>query len=209
MDDVQACCRRRQHASGNRRRRVAQNTSRAGGIPHSSIDTEAGGSKSGCHAWWYGWKLHLAVTVTTIWIPLAAALTVANRGDKAVAPLLLKQQPGETRSVLGDPHDNDPELRQQCHRRGCELAAPRRGPSPHGNGGVEVRKIFHKLRSQAVEPFKDLFKNVFEWREKMPVKGLLRSQRLALGAVVVYRRIWLYQYEHDLHLGIKPLLRAA
>jgi hypothetical protein len=50
--------------------------------------------------------------------------------------LFPKQRPGDTRSVLGDPHDNDPELRQQCHRRGWELVAPRRGPSPHLNGGV-------------------------------------------------------------------------
>jgi hypothetical protein len=32
-----------------------------GVVPHSSIDTEAGWSKSGWHGWWYGWKLHLAV----------------------------------------------------------------------------------------------------------------------------------------------------
>jgi hypothetical protein len=31
-----------------------------------------------------------------------------------------------------------------------------------------------------------LFKNVFEWRTQMPVKGLRRSQLLALGAMVVY-----------------------
>jgi DDE family transposase len=180
-------------------------------IPHSSIDTEAGWSKSGWHGWWYGWKLHLAVTVGSIWIPLAAELTVANRGDNEVAPLLLKQLPGETRYVLGDTHYNDPELRQQCHRRGGELVATRRGPYPHSDGGVKVRKIFHKLRSQAIEPFNGLFKNVFEWRVKMPVKGLQRSQLLALGAVVVYQLVLLYQHEHDLPLGkgIKPLLRAA
>lgn len=182
-----------------------------GAIPHSSIDTEAGWSKSGWHGWWYGWKLHLAVTVGAIWIPLAAELTVANRGDNEVAPLLLKQLPGDVRYVLGDTHYNDPELRQQCHRRGCELIATRRGPYPLGNGGVEVRKIFHKLRSQAIEPFNGLFKNVFEWRVKMPVKGLQRSQLLALGAVVVYQLVLLYQHEQNLPLGkgIKPLLRAA
>ena len=49
-------------------------------IAHASMDTEAGWSKSGGHGWWYGWKWHLAVTVRAIWIPLAAALTVANRG---------------------------------------------------------------------------------------------------------------------------------
>ncbi len=113
--------------------------------------------------------------------------------------------------MLGDTHDNDPELRQRCHRRGCELVATRRGPYPHRDGGVEVRKVFHKLRSQAIEPFNGLYKNVFEWRVKMPVKGLQRSQLLALGAVVIYQLVLLYQHEHNLPLGkgIKPLLRAA
>jgi hypothetical protein len=40
----------------------------------------------------------------------------------------LEQLPGEVRYVLGDTHDNDPDLRQQCHQRGCELVATRRGP---------------------------------------------------------------------------------
>jgi hypothetical protein len=66
-----------------------------GVVPHSSIDTEAGWSKSGWHGWWYGWKLHLAVTVGALWIPLAAELTVANRGDNEVAPLLLQQLRGK------------------------------------------------------------------------------------------------------------------
>jgi Transposase DDE domain len=182
-----------------------------GVIPHSSIDTEAGWSKSGWHGWWYGWKLHLAVTAGSVWIPLAAELTVANQGDNKVAPLLVEQLPGEVRYVLGDTHDNDPDLRRRCHQRGCELVATRRGPYPHDDGGVEVRKIFHKLRSQAIEPFNGLFKNVFEWRVKMPVKGLLRSHLLALGAVVVYQLALLYQHQQGLPLGqgIKPLLRAA
>jgi hypothetical protein len=62
-----------------------------------------------------------------------------------------------------------------------------------------------------MEPFNGLFKNVFEWRTQMPVKGLRRSQLLALGAVVIYQLVLLYQYEHNFPLGtsIKPLLRAA
>lgn len=182
-----------------------------GVIPHTSIDTEAGWSKSGWHGWWYGWKLHLAVTVGALWIPLAAALTVANRGDNEEAPLLLEQLPEEVRYVLGDTHYNTPELRQECHQRGWELVATRRGPSPHHDGGAEVRKIFHKLRSKAIEPFNGLFKNIFEWRVHMPVKGLRRSQLLALGAVVIYQLVLLYQHERHLPLGkgIKPLLRAA
>jgi hypothetical protein len=182
-----------------------------GVVPHSSIDPEAGWSTSGWHGWWYGWKLHLAVTVGAVWIPLAAELTVAKRADNEVAPLLLAQLPGEVRYVLGDTHDNAPELRQQCHRRGGDLVATRRGPYPHREGGVEVRKVFHKLRSQAIEPFNGLYKNVCEWQVKMPVKGLQRSQLLALGAVVVYQLVLLYQHEQTLPLGkgIKPLLRAA
>jgi hypothetical protein len=182
-----------------------------GVVPHSSIDTEAGWSKSGWHGWWYGWKLHLAVTVGSVWLPLAAELTVANRADNEVAPLLVEQLPGEVRYVLGDTHYNDPALRQRCHQRGCELVATRRGPYSRRDGGVEVRKVFHKLRSQAIEPFNGLYKNVFEWRVKLPVKGLQRSQLLALGAVVVYQLVLRYQHEHDLPLGkgIKPLLRAA
>ena len=151
------------------------------------------------------------MTVGALWIPLAAELTVANRGDNEEAPLWLGQLSAEVRSVLGDTHYNTPELRQECHQRGWELVATRRGPYPHCDGGVEVRKIFHKLRSQAIEPFNGLFKNVFEWRVKMPVKGLQRSQLLALGAVTIYQLVLLYQHERNLPLGkgIKPLLRAA
>src|SRR5438045_569769 len=52
----------------------------AGEVPHTSIDTEATWSKSGYHGWWYGWKLHLAVVVGSVWIPLAAELTTAVHG---------------------------------------------------------------------------------------------------------------------------------
>jgi hypothetical protein len=57
---------------------------------------------------------------------------------------------------------------------------------------TSVALPFHKLRSQAIEPFNGLYKNVFEWRVKMPVKGLQRSQLLALGAVVVYQLVLFY-----------------
>jgi hypothetical protein len=56
-----------------------------------------------------------------------------------------------------------------------------------------------------------LYKNVFEWWVKMPVKGMQRSQRLALGAVVVYQLVLFYQHEQNLPrgTGIKSFLRAA
>ena len=85
------------------------------------------------------------------------------------------------------------------------------GAYPHADGGTAVRKVFHQLRSKSIEPFNGLCKNVFEWRVKMPVKGWQRSQLLALGAVVIYQLVLLYQHERQLPLGkgIKPLLRAA
>jgi Transposase DDE domain len=183
----------------------------SGELPHTSIDTEAGWSKSGWHGWWYGWKLHLAVSVGAVWIPLAAELTPANTADNAVAPRLLAPLPAEVRYVLGDTHYNAPEIRSLCEQCNRSLVATRRGAYPHHDDGVEVRRIFHKLRSQAIEPFNGLFKNIFEWRTQMPVKGLQRSQLLALGAIVIYQLVLLYQYKHHLPLGkgIKALLRAA
>ena len=108
-------------------------------------------------------------------------------------------------------HDNTPEWRQACAWHHRELVATRRGPYPHRDGGVEVRRIFHKLRSLAIEPFNGLFKNIFEWRGQMPVKGLKRCQLLALGAILLYQIVLLYQHQRQLPVGvgIKALLRAA
>jgi hypothetical protein len=183
----------------------------AGEVPHSSIDTEAAWSKSGYHGWWYGWKLHLAVVVSNLWIPLAAEFTIASDADNLLAPKLLEQLPIEVRYVLGDTHYNTPELRAECSLRGRELVATRRGPYPHHDGGVDVRRIFHKLRSLAIEPFNGLFKNTFEWRGQMPVKGLNKCQLLALGAILLYQIALLYQFHRQLPIGIgiKSLLRAA
>lgn len=180
-------------------------------IPHSTIDTEAGWSKSGYHGWWYGWKLHLACAVSSIWIPLAAELTVANTDDATIAPALLRQLSAEVRYILGDTHYNTPDLQRACQQRACWLVASRRGKHPHKDEGVEVRRIFHKLRSQTIEPFNGLFKNVFEWGGQVPVKGLRRTQLLVLGAVLLYQLVLLYQFHHGKPLGkaVKALLRAA
>lgn len=183
----------------------------AGEVPHSSIDTEATWSKSGYHGWWYGWKLHLAVVVGRVWIPLAAEFTIASDADNVIAPKLLEQLPLAVRYVLGDTHYNTPELRDECARHNRELVTTRRGPSPHRDGGVEVRRLFHKLRSLAIEPFNGVFKNTFEWRGQMPVKGLKRCQLFALGAILLYQIVLLYQHQRQqpVGVGIKALLRAA
>ncbi|MBV7339482.1 transposase [Chloroflexi bacterium TSY] len=182
-----------------------------GVVPHSTIDTEAHWSKSGYHGWWSGWKLHLASTATALWIPLAAELTPANHADIKVAPSLLPELPFETRYLLGDTHYNEPEFRALCHRQNIELVATRYGPYPHSDPGVKVRQLFHRLRSKSIEPFNNLFKNIFDWQGQVPVKGLTSTRLFVLGALLLYQIVLLYQFERNLPLGknIKPLLRAA
>jgi hypothetical protein len=183
----------------------------AGEVSHASLDTEAAWSKSGYHGWWYGWKLHLAVVVGSLWLPLAAECTIASDADNVIAPKLLEQWPLAVRYVLGDRHDNTPEWRQAWAWHHRELVATRRGPYPQRDGGVEVRRIFPKLRSLAIEPFNGLFKNIFDWRGQMPVKGLKQCQLLALGAILLYQIVLLYQHQRQqpVGVGIKALLRAA
>ena len=116
----------------------------AGEVPQTSIDTAAAWSTSGYHGWWYGWKRPLAVVVGRVWIPLAAECTIASAADNVIAPTRLEQLPLEVRYVLGETHYNTPELRAACALQNRELVATRRGPYPHRDGGVAVRRIFHK-----------------------------------------------------------------
>jgi hypothetical protein len=178
-----------------------------GYVPHASIDTEAHWSKSGHHGWWYGWKLHLASTVAAVWIPLAAELTPATVHDSTIARHHLDHLPFEARFVMGDSHFNTPDWQTRCWQTNRILVAA----SGQGKPGVEVRRILHKLRHQAIEPLNGLLKNVFEWGGQVPVKGLKRTQLIVLGALVVYQLVLLYQFEHQLPLGpgLKALLRAA
>ena len=104
------------------------------------------------------------MSVGAVWIPLAAELTAANTADNTIAPQLLAPLPAEVRYVLGDTHYNDPEVRCLCEQSNRALVETRRGAYPHHDDGRKVQRIFHKLRSQAIEPFNGLFKNVFEWR---------------------------------------------
>jgi hypothetical protein len=154
---------------------------------------------------------YLAVVVGSLWIPLAAEFTIASEAANVIAPKLLEQLPLAVRYVRGDTHDNTPELRQECALHNRELVATRRGLYPHRDGGVEVRRIFHKLRSLAIEPFNGVCKNIFEWRGQMPVKGLKRCQLLALGAILLYQIVLLYQHQRQqpVGVGVKALLRAA
>jgi hypothetical protein len=183
----------------------------AGIVPHTAIDTEAHWTKSGWHGWVYGWKLHLATTVAPVWIPVAAALTAANAADNEVAPALLEELAAEARFVLGVLHYNAPNLQERCDRDGRIPVTPQYGSYPHTDAGVEVRRIFHELRSRAIENFNEQFKGIFDAHGPVPTKGLLKTQRFALGAVLVYQLTLLYRFEAglDLRVGLKPFLKAA
>jgi len=74
-----------------------------------------------------------------------------------------------------------------------------------------VRRIFHKLRSTTVENFNEQFKGIFDGHGQVATKGLVNTQRFALGAIFVYQLALLYRFEHDLDLraGLKAFLKAA
>jgi hypothetical protein len=183
----------------------------AGVVPHTSIDTEAHWTKSGWHGWVYGYKLHLVTTVAAVWIPLAATLTAANRADNEEAPALLARLPAEVRFVLGDVHYNDPALRALCAADDRILVTTQHGPYPHTDEGVEVRRVFHALRSHALETFNSQFKAIFGCLGQVPTRGLVGTQRFALGAVLVYQLTLLHRFEAgaDLRVGLKAFLQAA
>jgi hypothetical protein len=183
----------------------------AGVVPHTRIDTQAAWTKSGWHGWVYGWKLHLICTVGSVWIPLAADLTPAHVADNDQAVLLLPEVPTVPAFALGDTHYNAPNVRACCDLRSCTLVATRRGAAPHTDAGVEVRRIFHKLRSTAIENFNEQFKGIFSAHDQVPTKGLIATKRFALGAILLYQMALLYRFEHGLSLriGLKAFLRAA
>lgn len=144
-------------------------------------------------------------------MPLAADLTVANNDDAPIAPRVLRHLSAKVRYLLGDTHYNTPDLRRLCQTRGCWLVATRRGKYTHIDSGVEVRRLFHKLRSQATEPFNGLFKNIFECGGQVRVKGVSRTRLFVLGVVLLYQLVLLFQFRRQkpLGLGVKSLLRAA
>jgi len=183
----------------------------AGIVPHTRIDTQAHWTKSGWHGWVYGWKLHLICTVADVWIPLAADLTPANEADNEKASPLIAALPGPPVFVLGDLHYNAPDVEEACRCRGYTLVTTQYGPYPHADAGVEVRRVFHKLRSAAIENFNEQFKGIFSAHDQVPTKGLVATKRFALGAVLVYQIALLYRFEQGLPLrqGLKPFLRAA
>ncbi len=62
-----------------------------------------------------------------------------------------------------------------------------------------------------MENFNGHSKGIFDGHEQVPTKGLLATQRFALGAIFVYQLALLHRFEHDLELcvGLKAFLKAA
>lgn len=182
-----------------------------GVVPHSSIDTQAHWTKSGWHGWVYGWKLHLISVVAAVWIPLTADLTSANAADNEVAPALIWELPPEARFLLGDLHYNAPNVQEACEQSQRILVTTQYGPYPHTDDGVGVRRVFHKLRSLAIENFNEHFKGIFDGHGQVPTKGLINTKRFALGAIFVYQLALLYRFNQglDLNIGLKAFIKAA
>jgi hypothetical protein len=126
---------------------------------------------------------------------------------------LIEELPEETHFVLGDTHYDAPNVREACQSSGKFLVTSKRGPYPHTDPGVEVRRVFHELRTLANENFTMSTSRpyLFEVYEQVPTKGLINTQRFALGAVFVYQLALLYRHERklDINRGLKPFLRAA
>lgn len=102
-------------------------------------------------------------------------------------------------------------MQDLCAEDERELVTTRYGRYPHTDGGVEVRRIFHQLRSRAIENFNEQFKGIFDGHGQVPTKGLTNTRRFALGAIFVYQLTLWYRHEHDMDLrvGLKAFLKAA
>ncbi len=123
------------------------------------------------------------------------------------APALLREVPAEVRFVLGDRHYNTPDLRENCDLADRLLVATQYGRYPHTDDAEQVDGL-RQLRSIAMERFIGIPRHL--WHGQVPTKGLLATQRFALGAIFVYHLL-LYRFEHDLQLcvGLKAFLKAA
>ena len=114
-------------------------------------------------------------------------LTAATVADSNPAPDLLREVPSKVRFVLGDRHYHTPDLGSLCEQDDRLLVTTKYGRYPHTDDGVEVRRIFHKHRSIATENFNEHVKGIFDGHGQVPTKGLIATQRFALGTIFVYQ----------------------
>jgi hypothetical protein len=138
-------------------------------------------------------------------------VTAANAADNEPAFGVLDELTTTLRYLLGDLSYNDPELRDACDDVAITLIRSRRGAHPHHDGGVEVRRLFHALRSKSIENWNSQFKAIFDVNQPVPTRGRMATRRWVLGAVFVYQLTILCRFEagEDLRSGLKPFIKAA
>jgi len=73
--------------------------------------------------------------------------------DNEHAPLLLGALSEDDLFILGDTTYNDPALHTHRTLHHRTLVTLKRGAYPHTDDRVEVRRLFHQLRSHAIENF--------------------------------------------------------
>jgi hypothetical protein len=136
---------------------------------------------------------------------LGGAVEPANATDNEQAPNLLDALTPRHRFVLDDTAYLDPAVRRHRAQHQRTLVAMRRGANPLPDDSVAVHRIFHELRSRAIENFNGQFTGIFDCARPVP------TRRYALGAVAVYQLALLYRFQTcgSLRVGLMPLLQAA
>ena len=106
---------------------------------------------------------------------------------------------------------NAPNVSAACLVRVILRVTPHRGAYPHDDSGEQVRRVFHQLRRSTIENFNEQFKAIFNGHDRVPTKGLVATQRYALGAVLVYQLVLWHRHEQGLPLrrGLKAYIKAA
>jgi hypothetical protein len=67
---------------------------------------------------------------------------------------------------------------------------------------VEVRRVFHQLRSVALENFNEHFKGIFDGHRQVPTNGLITTQLFVIAVVIIYQLALLYRFENGLDLCV-------
>lgn len=96
-----------------------------------------------------------------VWISLTADLTPANVADNEQTPTLLEALVQRHLFLLGNRAYHNPALREHCWARQRTTVTTRRDAYPHTDQGVEVCRVFHHLRTHAIENFNGQFKVIF------------------------------------------------
>ena len=118
----------------------------------------------------------------------------------------------EARFVLGDSHYNALRTYVRLALRESASWWPAGGGLPaHTDAGVEVRRVFHRLRHVSIESFNGHLKVIFEAHGSVRTRGRLDTARFAPGGVFVYQLALLYRHEQGLGANreLKAFLRAA